>query len=61
MQLAAKEMKLVEDLDPSQAPTSTDDAAVIIQGAQKFKQLGVDGMRKLMASLFEGSSISANN
>ena len=47
-QLAAKEMKIVEDTDPVQVPTSTDESLVVVQGAHTFQQLGKDSMVKLI-------------
>ena len=60
-QLASKEMKLVEDLDPGQVPLSTDDATSNVQGAAKFKQLGIDGMMKMFEALLQNSGMNNNH
>ena len=45
-QLPAKEMRAIEDLDPSALPVMND--AYNLQGAQKFQQIGDDAAEALV-------------
>jgi len=53
-QLAAKEMLMIEDVSSTSLPTSTDDAAVNVQGAAKYEQLGTPCMEAVLGKLMEG-------
>ncbi len=56
-QLAAKDMVTWQDLQLDALPNSTDDSVVVVQGAHKFQQIGVDAAKKILLGLLEDSEL----
>ena len=53
-QLPAQNMRFIEDMDPKALPPTGDDAAVLVQGARKYEQLGSDAWGAIMQSMLTG-------
>lgn len=60
-QLPASKMRVPEDLSPFAVPQSTDLDAAGPQGAQRWQQLGVDAMLKLLDSVLDDSKFQDQN
>lgn len=56
-QLPARDMVTWQDLQPDALPSSTDESAVVVQGAHKFQQIGVDGAKKILLGMLEDSEL----
>ena len=55
MQLAARDMELIENCNPHSLPNSTDEGQ-LVHGANKYAQIGLDAASKTLDLMMAGSS-----
>ena len=61
-QLATRDMRVVEDLDPSALPTSYDDSTTgTIQHAARYQQIGEDAADKVISTLLQNVDFVERN
>lgn len=61
VQVASKDMQVIEDLLPGALPASVDTDAATVQGAAKYEQLGSDAWGKLLGAAFNGVELASKN